>query len=313
MWTAVSLAIAYGLILAAYGAWAAGKVVAGAPLWPFLLALPFVYLAVPLFFVSIWFLVAWRFSAEPPDDAHLDFKGKLKLFWREFETIAGNSPRMILYRWLMREPPSPSPSQLPVLLVHGVLCNAGVWYPMKRWLAANGVGPVYALSYGPPLASIEAFACQAAKKIDQILAATGASKLVVVAHSMGGLVMRAYLREHGGAKVARLITIATPHEGSMHAWLGTGASLAQMRPGNAWLAELGEPCADNAPPIVSLWSWHDSMVTPQTSSRVSFGENVEVTGVGHTALLRDRRVFERVREEIERARTHHIGPLERYQ
>jgi hypothetical protein len=44
------------------------------------------------------------------------------------------------------------------------------------------------------------------------------------------------------------------------------------------------------------------MVAPQTSSRVAFGENVEFAGVGHTALLRDREVFERVREEIEKAR-----------
>jgi pimeloyl-ACP methyl ester carboxylesterase len=298
MWTAVSLAVAYSLIFAAYGAWAAGKVVAGASPWPFLVALPAVYLAVPCFFVVVWFLVAWRFGAERPDDARLDFKGRLTLFWREFETIAGNSPRMILYRWLMREPPAVSSATPPILLVHGVLCNAGVWYPMKRWLERRGVGPLYALSYGPPLASIEAFAEQAARKIDEILAATGAKKVIVVAHSMGGLVMRAYLRKHGGATIARLVTIATPHEGSMHAWLGTGVSLSQMRPGNDWLAELGVPGGDDAPPIVSLWSWHDSMVAPQTSARVSFGDNVELAGVGHTALLRDRRVYEAVLSQI---------------
>jgi triacylglycerol esterase/lipase EstA (alpha/beta hydrolase family) len=302
MWTAVSLAIAYALIFAAYGAWAATKLAAGAPLWPFVLALPLVYLLVPFLFVVVWFAVAWRFAAERPDDAHLDFRGKLRLFWREFETIAGNSPRMILYRLLMREPAEASPAAPPVLLIHGVLCNAGVWHPMKRWLARHGVASVYALSYGPPLASIDDFAEQAAQKIDAILAATGARRVIVVAHSMGGLVMRAYLRKYGGAKVARLVTIATPHEGSMHAWLGTGVSLSQMRPGNRWLSDLGPPELPDGPPIVSLWSWHDSMVTPQTSSRVAFGENVELSGVGHTALLRDREVFARVLSEIEAGR-----------
>lgn len=313
MWTAVSLAIAYALIFAAYGAWAATQLAAGAPLWPFLLALPLVYLAVPFCFVVVWFVVAWHFAAERPDDAHLDVRGKLRLFWREFETIAGNSPRMILYRVLMREPPAASSPALPVLLVHGVLCNAGVWHPMRRWLEKHGVAPVYALSYGPPLASIDHFAEQAAAKIDAILAATGAHRVIVVAHSMGGLVMRAYLRKYGGAKIARLVTIATPHEGSMHAWLGTGVSLSQMRPGNRWLADLGAPDPADGPPIVSLWSWHDSMVTPQTSSRVAFGDNVELSGVGHTALLRDRGVFERVREGIERAAAHRVESRDRYQ
>jgi triacylglycerol lipase len=71
---------------------------------------------------------------------------------------------------------------------------------------------------------------------------------MVIAHSMGGLVLRDYLRHHSGAKVARLVTVGTPHEGSMHAWMAMGVCLAQMRPGNAWLAALGPPPAD-APPI----------------------------------------------------------------
>ena len=299
MWTAVSLAIAYAAIFATYAAWAAARIAAGAPAWPYVLALPLVYAAVPLVFVTLWFAVAWRFADERPDDARLDMRGRLRLFLQEFATIASNSPRMILYRLLISEP-APQRSDAPVLLIHGVLCNAGVWYPMKRWLEARGVSPIYTLSYGPPLASIDVFAQQAARRIDEVLADTGARRIVVVAHSMGGLVMRAYLRDHGGGRIARLITIATPYEGSMHAWLGTGASLAQMRPGNAWLAALA-PVRGDEPPIVSLWSWHDSMVSPPTSARVPFGENVEFAGVGHTALLRNRDVFARVLEEIEAA------------
>lgn len=301
MWTAVSLAVAYGAIFALYGAWALTRIAAGQSAWPFVVGLPFVYLAVPFFFVLIWFAVAWWFRAERPDDVRLRPRESLRLFWHEYVTIAGNSPRMMLYRMLMKDP-RPAPSRLPILLIHGVLCNAGVWHPFKRWLDERGIGPVYGLSYGPPLASIELFAGQAAAKIDTILAATGAQRVVVIAHSMGGLVMRAYLRKFGGAKVARLVTIATPHEGSMHAWLAVGAALAQMRPNNPWLADLGTPPASDAPPIVSLWSWHDSMVAPQTSARVDFGENVELAGIGHTALLRERQVFERVLAEIEKAR-----------
>ncbi|HVE49649.1 MAG TPA: alpha/beta fold hydrolase [Casimicrobiaceae bacterium] len=307
MWTAVSLALAYGAIFLVYGAWAASRIASGGSVWLYLAALPFVYLVVPLLFVIAWFAFAHHFAAERPEDAHLDTRGKVTLFWQEFLTIAGNSPRMIFYRVLIHEP-APSHAQRPVLLVHGVLCNAGVWHPMKRWLSAHGIAPIYTLSYGPPLASIDHFAQQAARKIDSILAETGARDVIVIAHSMGGLVMRAYLREHGGRKIARLVTIATPHEGSMHAWLGTGVSVAQMRPGSAWLSALGEPRSDDAPPLVSLWSWHDSMVTPQTSARVAFGENVELSGVGHTALLRERRVFERVLQEIQTARATSESP-----
>jgi triacylglycerol esterase/lipase EstA (alpha/beta hydrolase family) len=195
----------------------------------------------------------------------------------------------------MPDPP-PASAELPILLLHGVGCNAGVWSGFRRRLDQRGLGPVYALSYGPPLASIEHFADQVAARIGVIEAATGASQVVLVGHSMGGLVARAYLRQYGSAKVRRLITIGTPHHGSMHAWLMAGVSLAQMRPANAWLAALNGH-ADRVP-VASIWSWHDSMVTPQTSSRIERGDNVVLTGVAHNALLDDPDVFEKTVAQI---------------
>jgi len=301
MWTAVTLALAYGAIFLLYGVWVGGRVGAGASLLPYVLALPLVYLAVPFLIVLVWFALAWAFRADRPREVRLGFAGTLRLFWHEFVTIAGNAPRMILYRVLMPDPPA-ARADLPVLLVHGVLCNAGVWHAFARWAERKGIGPIYALTYGPPLASIELFAEQAAQKIDAILAATGARRLVVIAHSMGGLVMRAYLRRYGGAKVARLVTVGTPHEGSVHAWMAAGTSLSQIRPRSAWLSGLGRPDGDAVPPIVSIWSWHDSMVAPQTSSQISFGDNIALGGVAHNALLRDPQVFGHLAEEIERAR-----------
>ena len=300
MWTAIALAIAYAGIFLLYGAWAAGRVAAGAPAAAYVLALPLVYLAVPFAFVVAWFSIAHAWRGERPGEVRLSWPERLRVFVAEFLTVAGNAPRMIAYRLLLRDPP-PAPATMPILLVHGVLGNAGVWHPFARWLQARGVGPVYTISYGPPLASIDTFVQQVAAKIDAMRAATGAERVVVVAHSMGGLVMRAYLRDHGGSRIARLVTLGTPHEGSVHAWIAAGACLAQMRPGNAWLAALGPPPAD-APPIVSLWSWHDSMVAPQTSSRIDFGDNVVLAGVAHNALLSDHGVFGRVLEQIESAR-----------
>jgi triacylglycerol esterase/lipase EstA (alpha/beta hydrolase family) len=216
--------------------------------------------------------------------------------------MAGSAPRMMLYGLLVPDP-APAPAALPVLLLHGVLCNAGVWTGMKRRLDAEGLGPVYALSYGPPLASIELFADQVAAKVDGILAATGARRVIIVGHSMGGLVARAYLRRHGSDRVARVVTIGTPHAGSVHAWMFPGMSLSQLRPGNAWLAELPGPDGGGSlPPMVSLWSWHDSMVAPQTSSRLADGDNIELSGVGHNALLGDPEVLARVAEQIRLAR-----------
>jgi triacylglycerol esterase/lipase EstA (alpha/beta hydrolase family) len=158
------------------------------------------------------------------------------------------------------------------------------------------------LSYGPPLASIELFADQVAGKVESILRETGAQRVAVVGHSMGAIVARAYLRRYGAAKVATVVTVGAPHHGSVHAWLFPGICLGQMRPGNRWLAELNRGEGESFPVrMVSIWSWHDSMVAPQTSGRLGGAENIDVIGVGHNALLADRGVRALVAEELARS------------
>src|SRR5262249_17355598 len=106
--------------------------------------------------------------------------------------------------------------------------------------------------------------------------------------SMGGLVARAYLRRFGAARVARIITLGTPHHGSVLAYMFPGRSLAQLRPGNPWLAELNCSEHDSAPvPITSIRSRHDSMVAPQASSVLGQAENIALVAVAHNALLAD--------------------------
>ncbi len=56
------------------------------------------------------------------------------------------------------------------------------------------------------------------RRIDAVLAKTGRQQVVLIAHSMGGLVARAYLHAKGGRKVAKLITMGTPHLGAPKAW-----------------------------------------------------------------------------------------------
>jgi triacylglycerol esterase/lipase EstA (alpha/beta hydrolase family) len=275
-------------------------VAGGANLLLIITGAPVAFFAVPALFCAIWFALSWLFRAPRPLEARLGFTGFARTYWNEVLAIAGSVPRMIAYAWLMRDPP-PAPAAAPVLLLHGVLCNAGVMHPMKKYLVEHGIGPIYALSYGPPLASIDLFADQTAHKIDAILAATGAQQVIIVGHSMGGLVARAYLSRDGAAKVRRIITIGTPHHGSMHAYLFPGVALSQLRPGNAWLKRLSAATPRDGPRIVSLWSWHDSMVAPQTSSVLERAENVALTGIGHNALLSDAGVWRRVAAEIERA------------
>ena len=296
--TALSLFVLLVAGIAAYVSWAAHHIANGAAVWWFVVGAPIVYFAPAVVLVAIWFAVTWIFRTRRPPEARIGIAATLRLFLIETWVLGVSWPLMVLHRLLMHDPPAARASR-PVLLIHGVLVNDGMWFLPRRRLARLGVAPIYAMNYGPPHADIEHFAEQLAAKVSEICSATGAERVVLVGHSMGGLVARAYLRRFGAGRVAKLVTIGTPHHGSVLAWSFPGRGLEQMRPGNPWLVDLNRD-ERNAPaaPITSIWSWHDSMVAPQASCTLACAENVALVGVGHNALLADERVIERVSCEV---------------
>ncbi len=56
------------------------------------------------------------------------------------------------------------------------------------------------------------------EKIDQVKAQRGVTKVNLVAHSMGGLLVKKYLKDYGGGSVDKFIDIATPHMGAPKAF-----------------------------------------------------------------------------------------------
>ena len=278
--------------------WAANWVAKGAAAWWFVVGAPVTYLAPALVLVTLCFAISWIWRTPRLPEARLGPIAIARLYCVELWVVGVSWPLMALHRLLHRDP-RPAPARRPVLLIHGVLVNDGVWVAFRRDLSRRGIGPIYTINYGPPLADIELFAEQLDKKIEAICQSTGAERVVLVAHSMGGLVARAYLRRCGGARVARLITLGTPHHGSVLAYMFPGRDLAQMHPGNPWLAELNRNEAAGPPaPVTSIWSRHDSMVAPQASAELGGAENVALIGVAHNALLADAEVRQRVAQEI---------------
>lgn len=300
MWSAWAIAAVLVAASAGYAMLVAPAIARGAPVWPYVAAVPLMYLGVLAIFVAWYFVLAWIYRAPRPPEARIGAGATLRLVASEYWTLAGDTFRILLYRWRVPRP-RPAPARLPVLLLHGVLCNAGVWSTFVRWLRRAGVESVYAPSYGPPLASIDAFAEQVHRCIERMCAESGANQVFVVTHSMGGVVALAYLRRYGAARARRLVAIAAPFRGSVHAWSFFGTSLSQLRPDNAWLYALDVAAPRAAPPIVSIWSRHDSMVAPQTSSELPGATNIALTGIGHNALLHERAVFDLVLSEYRAA------------
>jgi triacylglycerol lipase len=96
-----------------------------------------------------------------------------------------------------------------VLLVHGFVCNRGLWNPWLKRLQEKGI-PFCAVNLEPPWASIDDYADTLDIAIRRLHAATG-HPVVLVAHSMGGLAVRAWLRRSGADDLVKhVITIGWP-------------------------------------------------------------------------------------------------------
>lgn len=173
------------------------------------------------------------------------------------------------------------PSTGPVLLLqHGYVNNGAVWFFTARALENQGFR-VFTIDQ-PPFASIDTMADRLEAHVNKVLALTGATQLTLVAHSMGGLIARAYLRRFGGLKIAQLVTMGSPHHGTWHANLASGPNGLQMRPGNAWLDTLGQTPV--SVPFTSIYSVHDTIISPQDSSIMPGANNIVLSGVGHVSM-----------------------------
>lgn len=203
--------------------------------------------------------------------------------------------------WMGQDRLAPTGDRPPVLLIHGYGCSRAAWWWLRRRLERAG-WTVATISLEPIYANIESYVPQVSRRVDEVLAATQARQLVLVGHSMGGLVARAYLRNQGAGKVMRLITMAAPHSGSELARFGIGENARQMMPGNAWLAALASE--EQRVDTFNVYSPHDNFVLPQSNLGFPGAQCRTIDGLGHLAMLYSGRVAMALLEGLAAKNTH---------
>ena len=191
---------------------------------------------------------------------------------------------------------------LPVLLVHGIDDTAARMKHIQRALLAAGFPHVRAMQISPPDGSIplEAMGAQVRQEAAQLLSASGAAQVDVVAYSMGALATRYFIQRLGGqALVRRYISLAAPHHGTYLAYLRPNAGARQMRPGSALLQALN---ADRASwgqvEVYSFWSPFDLMVRPARSAQLEWAHDRRFNVLLHPWMSSDRRVIRAVVESL---------------
>jgi len=281
----------------------------GWPLWATLLAIPVGMSFTRLLVVLRAFIISSRFSTEDADGRRIGFIGWCRLVFGEWRgALLLYSLWQPLEPFINRRDAPASATGTPVLLVHGLLCNGNAWWWMRRALARRGVTRCYTLNLEPVFGDIDDYGPVLASRVEEICASSGYEKIILVGHSMGGLVARVYLHRLGGAaRVAAVVTIGTPHHGTVLAQPPVSENIRQMQLNSPWLGELNATESEPAPvPVTSIYTAHDNLVSPQAGCRLAYAENIRIVGVGHVGM----QFSEQVADLVSGFAARHSHPIE---
>ena len=240
-------------------------------------------------FLALEFLLMHAVNRRDP--APRASSGELVRAWVQESLTA---PRVFLWqqplrsnRWPDHLPAAPvggASTQPGVVFVHGFVCNRGLWNPWLARLTREGRA-FCAVNLEPVFGSIDDYVTVVEAAVQRVTAATGRPPLVVC-HSMGGLAVRAWLRaRQADARVARVVTLGTPHEGTWLARFSFVTNASQMRLESRWLEQLRR---DEPPQRAALFTCYhsacDNIVFPASSAALPGARQVLLAGVAHVDM-----------------------------
>lgn len=213
----------------------------------------------------------------------------LRAWWGE----VCSAPRIFCWQQPFRsqawpDRPTGRPGQRGVVLVHGFVCNRGLWNRWMPHLLAHDI-PVIAVNLEPVFGDIDDYAAGIGEAVDALQASTGQAP-VVVAHSMGGLAVRAWLRSQGGPaamhRVHHVITLGTPHSGTTLACLALSPNTRQMASQCDWVQGLA---AKETPAMharfTCVYSNCDNIVFPTSTATLAHAHNLPVEACAHVHMV----------------------------
>lgn len=268
------------------------------------------FVAVPLVFSFLTYAFFWYETANGPHHARLREISRGRIGRLLLKGIASSSAAAVLvillyplgymqrFRTAAPAPECPLP---PVILVHGLYHNSSAWILYRIWLRRAGFRNVFVLNYN-------SFRCSFHDILERLdsLARDVASRfqgkpIVMIGHSLGGLVCRAYSERYDGVSIGAVVTIGTPHHGSKLAVLGIGRLAQSLAYRGPLIAELEYQGSHRDIPRLALYSVMDNMVLPNEALKPSNPEWTiqEVSPLSHVALLYHRKTAQSLMKFIQ--------------
>ena len=203
---------------------------------------------------------------------------------------------------VLSAPSSAATAKRPILFVHGWNSSASTWDTMVSNFKKNGYtdAELHRWSYDTSQSNALT-ADEVARRVDDIRAASGWDRIDVIAHSMGSLSSRYYLKNLGGdTKVDDWVSLGGPNHGTDTANLCGQTSCIEMRIGSDFLAALNSGDESPGTPSYSTW-WSpcDTVINPDSSVSVAGATNTKTACISHSARTTASKVFSAVKTRVD--------------
>ena len=182
-----------------------------------------------------------------------------------------------------------------IVLVHGFVCNAGLWGPTLRHLREHGFARVHTVNLDPFYRSMTNSLAAFETQLNKIMHLERSSEeVILIGHSMGGVLARVFQNRHP-ERVLAAISIGAPHAGTDLARLVSTIEAGPARPDTRWLLEFNAAIAAERDtklrPALNIWSDRDNIVYPQGNAALNASVDCRLNGLGHLHLAFSKRAL----------------------
>jgi triacylglycerol esterase/lipase EstA (alpha/beta hydrolase family) len=245
-----------------------------------LLLIPFAFLLVT-FSLSTWIT---RFDQKRKPGAGTQIYWLCKeyfwmivyLFMSTFVSPVDQLVRRFYPKWVVEKDGGPL-----VVILHGYLSVPTHWLILEWRMNRKGFKNVVRYSYHSIAGSIDQWSTDLAKTLEPHVA----NGIVLVGHSMGGIVALWTAPKMPKGSVKKIITMGTPFEGTLMADLSITVNARKLFPYTQEIETTKQLLEKLDPDIklICLWSQFDELIVPRESAAPDRADKiVELKGVGHT-------------------------------
>ena len=172
-----------------------------------------------------------------------------------------------------------------VVFLHGIMASGIVLNHLAEAVSKHSAASTLLFSYSRWTWTIDELTADFNSFLEEHVGAD--VDIILVGHSLGGMIARAFLQDYQDERVAGVITIATPHQGTMLGKTGMSWVRELFLPEGPVIKKLqeGEQSAQHIP-HVCIAAELDQVITPRESATgLSWATHYWIENVGHNEML----------------------------